>query len=1706
MAGRPNSGRRAYTLLGPALLIFLALVFAASAAPALAKGAAPKAEGRVIVKYRLSVPMAAARSAAADMNAQVVGRVRTFGLNATGRYVVVSSDSLSTGELIGKYKGDPAVEYVEPDYVIKAAAAVTPNDPLFANLWGLSQISAPLAWGTSTGSSGVVVADIDTGVDYTHPDLAANMWDNPGETAGNGIDDDGNGYVDDVHGINAITASGDPADDNGHGTLTAGIMAAVGDNGTGVAGVCWSAQVMALKFMSSAGSGYTSDAVTCINYMTWEKVHYGVDVVAANCSWGQAGGYDQTLHDAIAAAGNAGIVCVCAAGNNGTDNDTTPFYPAAYDCPNIITVAATDSSDSLASFSNWGPTTVDLAAPGVDILSTIPTALDSAGYESENGTSLAAPYVTGAVALMAAAYPDESMATRISEIESSVDPVDGLAGKVASGGRLDLANALYRGTPFAITGLAPASGPVGTIVTLTGTDFSGATSVRFHGTAALAFSVDSDTQITATVPGGATSGRVSVTTPIGTATSATSFTVTAPAHSITGFRPASGAVGSSVTISGTGFTNVTAVSFNGTPATTFSVDSDSEITATVPSSDASGPITVTAPEGSATSSLSFICTGVDDWFWQNPLPQAMSFSSVCFADVDHGWSVGAAGLILATTDGGGHWVTQDSGITDHLNSVDFADADHGWAVGAAGTVVATTDGGATWVAQASGITAAATLESVAFADDSDGWAAGFEGFDGLIYATTDGGAHWTLQSAGATQDLESIDCADADHGWAVGYNGAILATTDGGANWALQASGTTDALKSVDFVDAAHGWAVGWGSGAIVATTDGGAHWTNQTAPGTANHLYSVHFTDATHGWAADSNADGSIAGEVLATTDGGANWTVQQSHVLDGLSSVTFADPDRGWAVNESGTILATTDAGADWSSQTPTAGTEDDLNSVFFADAQRGWAVGGSYGGAILATSDGGAHWAAQTASGNSFGSLSSVTFTDAQHGWAVGSIGAIVATSDGGATWNVQNNNGDMDLLGVAFSDSLHGWAVGSNYHPGMRVYTSLILATTDGGAHWAAQAAGNATTELNAVAFPDATHGWAVGFQGAILATTDGGAHWTPQTSGSSDLNSVAFTDDTHGWAVGFNGAIIATTDGGAHWTPQSSGTTDTLESVSFADPTHGWAVSLYDGSGLIATTDGGTHWTPEPIRAPMLWGVHFVDDHHGWAVGNGGAILAFSDATADDTPPSTTCDAVGLYAGPATITLDPRDNAGGSGVASTKWVLSGAENRSGTGTTVSATTLGTYHLEFWSVDAAGNVEAHKTADFTVAPPVSFTPTAGKPDTTVTVTGGGFTGATAVEFNGLAATTFTVDSATQITAKVPGGATSGVISITTPAGSVASTATFTVLPGPWLALLMPDSGPPGTSVTLLGGGLTGATAVTFNGTAASFTVDNPAQITATVPAGATSGPVSVTTPLGTATGATSFMVDMGFRLALLMPDSGPVGTSVTLLGGDLTGATAVTFNGTAASFTIDNAAEIDATVPAGATSGPVSVTTPLGTATSATDFTVIGAPTVTGFTPTSGPVGTSVALTGTDFSGATAVKFNGTGASFTEGSDAQITAIVPASATSGTITITTPGGTAASQTRFTVVPPRAAIIRVSPTSGRRGASVTIIGANFGSRRSVFYVKFGGFKCTRYISWSSTRIRCLVPAKARLGKCKVTVSTGSGTSNVKTFTVRR
>jgi len=360
-------------------------------------------------------------------------------------YLLKLPKNSNVNKMVSKYNENPYVEYADPNYKLYVDATI-PNDYYFSLLWGMhntgqtggiadADIDAPEAWGITTGSSDIIVAVIDTGVDYNHEDLDANIWTNPGEIAGDGIDNDVNGYVDDIRGWDFYNNDNNPFDDNGHGTHCSGTIAAEGNNGIGVVGVSWNAKIMPLKFLNRRGSGNTDDAIDAINY----AINNGADIMSN--SWG-GGGESQSLKDAISAANSAGILFVAAAGNVGTDNDESPHYPSSYDVDNIISVAATDRYDNLAGFSCYGLESVDLAAPGVTIASTYPRNR----YVYMDGTSMAAPHVSSAAALIMAQNPTISVADLKAKILDSVDPIDALAGKTVTGGRLNVFNCLEANT------------------------------------------------------------------------------------------------------------------------------------------------------------------------------------------------------------------------------------------------------------------------------------------------------------------------------------------------------------------------------------------------------------------------------------------------------------------------------------------------------------------------------------------------------------------------------------------------------------------------------------------------------------------------------------------------------------------------------------------------------------------------------------------------------------------------------------------------------------------------------------------------------------------------------------------------------------------------------------------------------------------------------------------------------------------------------------------------------------------------------------------------------------------------------------------------------------------------------------------------------------------------------------------------------------
>lgn len=417
---RANASRAFYLTLAAAATLLLMLSISAQAADA-----APGPEavpGELIVGFKSGTNSAQARSIVGGRDGAKVDR------KLPGGDMVVNVDGASTADVAASLRRNSRVAYAEPNYIVRST--MTTNDPfiLDGSFWGTTRVRAPMAWPVNRGS-GAIVAVVDSGVTISNPDLFGNIWKNGSEVEGNGVDDDANGFVDDVYGADWVGHDGNPNDEAGHGTHVAGTIAAIADNGVGGAGVAPGAQVMPLRFLDRNGAGNVGDAIAAIEY----AIQNGADVV--NASWGGPA-YSAPLEAAIRRAGEMGVVVVAAAGNDGNNNDATPTYPAAMKIPNLISVAATDRSDTLAGFSNYGRTTTHVAAPGVEILSTLG---DGFGYYS--GTSMAAPHVAGIAALLRSrnqALPPDVI---VNGITIGARKSAELTYKVKSGGTADIVGA-----------------------------------------------------------------------------------------------------------------------------------------------------------------------------------------------------------------------------------------------------------------------------------------------------------------------------------------------------------------------------------------------------------------------------------------------------------------------------------------------------------------------------------------------------------------------------------------------------------------------------------------------------------------------------------------------------------------------------------------------------------------------------------------------------------------------------------------------------------------------------------------------------------------------------------------------------------------------------------------------------------------------------------------------------------------------------------------------------------------------------------------------------------------------------------------------------------------------------------------------------------------------------------------------------------------
>ena len=398
----------------------------------------------IFVRFTATDPASARHAALRAIGASVVTAY------PDGPELISLGDGISPDAAIEKLRSDPGVVYAAPDSTIHAESVpIYPDDPALGQLWGLNNsnnvdIDAPEAWGVTIGSTATVVAVIDTGIDLSNPDFAGKIWTNP-------VNDAAAGFPNDVHGWNFITNTNNVQDDDGHGTHVSSIIAGEGNNNFGVVGVAPAVQIMPLKFLDANGNGSTDNAVSAIYF----AVNHGAKVI--NASWGGVD-YSGPLGDAIAYANAHNVVFVTAAGNDGTNNDFLPSYPASYQLPNELSVAAVDRFGNLAGFSNYGARTVNLAAPGVDIVSDVPTSINPSGFETLSGTSMSTAYVSGVAALVAGLNPTFTASQIVQRIDSTTKALPSLAGRTISGGMVDAYNAVVAGGSTVVASAGPVAG------------------------------------------------------------------------------------------------------------------------------------------------------------------------------------------------------------------------------------------------------------------------------------------------------------------------------------------------------------------------------------------------------------------------------------------------------------------------------------------------------------------------------------------------------------------------------------------------------------------------------------------------------------------------------------------------------------------------------------------------------------------------------------------------------------------------------------------------------------------------------------------------------------------------------------------------------------------------------------------------------------------------------------------------------------------------------------------------------------------------------------------------------------------------------------------------------------------------------------------------------------------------------------------------
>jgi Domain of unknown function (DUF5666)/IPT/TIG domain len=1197
-----------------------------------------------------------------------------------------------------------------------------------------------------------------------------------------------------------------------------------------------------------------------------------------------------------------------------------------------------------------------------------------------------------------------------------------------------------------ITSFTPTLGLPLTTVTLTGSGFTGATAVNFNGTLASNYYINSNTSLTAVVPIGTTTGKISVTNPVGTGISSSNFTVLAlPA--ITTFSPAMGAIGTTLTLAGTGFTGTTAVRFNGISASTFMATSDTTLTAVVPPGATTGAITVTNQVGSAASSTNFTVLAV---------PAIGSFSP----------TLGAVGTAVTLT--GTNLLSSTSVKFNGITASTFA-ANSDTSLIAVVPVGATT--GPIMVTNSAGTGTSPTsfiVQTAAPTISSFTPASGAVGTTVTLTGTNFSGASLVM--------FNLVPAA-----YSVVSNTSITATVPSGAS-----TGTITVTNALGTGTSATSFTVIPLPTITTFSPTSGAPGTTVTLTGTGFTGASVTFSGILAsfiGVISDTSMTavvpiGASTGAIGVTNMAGSGISSNFFTVLTAPTINSFS-PTQGVL----GTTVTLAGSGFTGASAVQFNGTSASF-TVLSNTSLTTVVPTGATTGPITVTNQTGSGISPSNFTVLGVPQITSFTPNSAPVGTTVTLAGSrftgVTAVKFNGTAAGSYSLNSDSLMTAVVPTGATTGLITVSNLY-GTGTSTSTFTVSAGPGITSFTPISGVAGTTVT-ITCTDTTGLTSVKFNGISANYTI-----VSSTSIRAVVPSTAST-----------GAITMTTSSGLATSSTSFVVLTAVPTLSSFTPTSGSIGSMvtltgnnFTGATTVyfnGTSAGFTVGSNTSITAIVPSGATTGTITVANALGNGTNFSNFTVLTVlTITSHSPASGLVG-----STVTLTGTGFTGTTavrfnGTPATYTVLS---DTSILATVPVGATTGTLTV----TNSLGTVTSPLSFTVLAIPTISsFTPTSAAVGATVTLTGTGFTGVTSVNFSGTPAA-FAVLSNTSIAAVVPSGATTGTITVTNPTGSGTSSGTFTVLTIPIISSISPSAGVVGGTVTLTGTGFAGITAVRFNGTAASNFGYSVNLMTVTVPTGATTGTITVTNALGTGTSTAIFTVlTAAPTISSFTPTSGGVGGTVTITGTNFSGASLVRFNSVSAVYSIISNTSITATVPSGASTGVISVTNALGTGTSSGVFSVLTAPWVGSFTPTSGAVGTSVVLTGTSFTGATSVTFNGTSGTYTVVSSTSIAATVPIGATSGTIAVTTPGGTGISSSIYTVLT-LPTVNSFTPISGAVGAAVTLTGSGFAGVTSV---KFNGTSAV-YSILSNTSMTATVPYGATTGTITVTNALGTGSSS--------